>query len=162
MYFTQPISYGHHHSERCLMIWKIAVLTVALMGCSERPIDTPNTPPIPPGADLWPLGGKIYHGTPLQDAPSTDPALDDTASQLPAGADTDPASDAAASAPAPAAPAEDAPPEAATTAEPAEAPTAEPAEAPTAEPAEAPTAEPAEASTAEPAEASTAEPAENP
>ncbi|MFT5681937.1 MAG: hypothetical protein ACI8RZ_002855 [Myxococcota bacterium] len=54
------------------MIWKMAVLMVVLVGCSERPLDTPNPPPAPPSATLWPLGGQIYHGIPISDAPSPD------------------------------------------------------------------------------------------
>ena len=58
------------------------LLTAALhLGCSTREIEQPAAPPTPPTAALWPLGGKIYYGTPIPEpAPPGDAA--------PAGTDT--------------------------------------------------------------------------
>jgi hypothetical protein len=59
-----------------MMNWMKAGLLLTLMGCTELPLEEPNPPPVPPDADLWPLGGKIYHGTEIEDVPdvSTDAA----------------------------------------------------------------------------------------
>jgi len=90
------------------MTWKVTVLLVALMGCKERPLDKPNPPPDPPGAELWPLGGKIYHGIkppgksdlstdPEATTPQTDPPEEAPAEEAPteeAPADGDPAEEA--------------------------------------------------------------------
>lgn len=131
------------------MIWKMAALTVILVGCTERPLDTPHSPPMPPGADLWPLGGKIYDKLPDQDNQQPNLPIDDTTGEVPADSDTAPADDApdaealgekALDVAEPAAPAE---PTTAAEAEPAAEPTA-------AAPAEA-AAEPTTASAAEPA-----------
>ena len=59
------------------MTWtKTVLMMTALFGCSERPLDNAQPPPQPPSAELWPLGGRIYHGqeTPSQPEVSTDPA----------------------------------------------------------------------------------------
>jgi len=42
------------------------LLPVALLAaCNSQEILRPNPPPKPPSAELWPLGGHIYYGTPL-------------------------------------------------------------------------------------------------
>lgn len=58
------------------MIWMKAGLLLTLMGCTELTLERPNPPPEPPDSDLWPMGGKIYHGTEIEDVPdvSTDAA----------------------------------------------------------------------------------------
>ena len=60
------------------MSWKKAALLLTLVGCTERPLENPNPPPEPPDADLWPLGGKIYHGTEGADAPEVNTDADAT------------------------------------------------------------------------------------
>jgi hypothetical protein len=44
---------------------QILLSAAFLFACSTQEIARPNPPPTPPTADLWPLGGYIYHGTPL-------------------------------------------------------------------------------------------------
>ena len=126
------------------MTWTIAAL-LALTGCKERPLDMPNSPPEPPGAELWPLGGKIYHGVELPTEPTVSTASGETTAD-PVGTDAAapadgedaaaPTEDAAVeteAAPAGedvAAPAEDAAPEADPTPSPAEAPEGTPEDTP--------------------------------